>query len=73
MDEVSLGNSEPRLTEVVYRAARTQQPVSLTEAGEQVAVVVDAATWDRLRRLARQVHADTDVPDSDRDKSDLGL
>lgn len=73
MDEVSLNDVGPDLAELVSRAVRTQQPLSLTEAGEKVAVVVDMATWTRLSRLAHQAGGDADVPYSDQDKSDLGL
>lgn len=73
MDEISLGDLEPHLAERVSQAMRAQQPVPLTEFGERVAVVVDMATWNRLRRLAGQAEGDADVPYTDRDKSDLGL
>lgn len=61
------------LDEIVRQVVEQRTPVWLTEKGNRVAAVVDAASMEGLHQLSREVVARGGGPFTDPDKADLGL
>ena len=73
MREEAVDQAGTWLAELVAQATRDQQPIWLTENGQHVAAIVDAASLRRLHRLVHELDAGDGEPSAEADKEDLGL
>lgn len=82
MNEVAVSDARNRLAEVIEATRRSGEPISVTNRGKRVAVIVDSETFDRLVDTADDIEdrlelaasrAEADYVPWDEVKADLGL
>ena len=82
MNEVAVSEARNRLAEVIEASRRSGEPISVTNRGKRVAVIIGSETFDRLVETADDIEDrlalaaardDDDYVPWDEVKADLGL